>query len=271
MNKGPSGETTTKTEPWKAQTGPLKYGFGEARNLYNLGPQQYYPGSTVAPFAPEQVGAMEAQAARAINGSPVTQAAQQNATDTLNGNYLSAGNPYFSQMADTITGKVAAGVNSQFSQAGRYGSGAHAGVLTDEMMKGIGGLAYQNYGDERTNQLRTQAFAPGIAAQDYQDIAALGQVGAQRQGQMQNEIGDQVNRFNFEQGAPADALAQYMSFIQGNYGNTQSQPYFSNTGASILGGASTGAGLASTLGGVFGGPAGMAGGAALGGLLGGLF
>jgi hypothetical protein len=264
VNKGPSGETTTKTEPWDPQQKRLKYGFQEARNLYDLGPYSYYPGSTVSGFSPEQTAAMEAQSARAINGSPVTGAAQQNAFDTLSGAFLGSDNPYRQHMVDNIVGDVSSAVNSQFSGAGRYGSGAHQGVLADQLSKNIGAMDYQRYGDERTNQLRTQAFAPSLAAQDYQDISALGQVGQQRQAQAQAELGDEVQRFSFEQGAPYDSLQRYMQMIQGNYGNTTSQPYFSNTGASILGGGLAGAQAGSAIGGPWG--AGL--GAIAGGILG---
>jgi hypothetical protein len=264
MGSKPSGDTTTKTEPWEAQQGRLKYGFQEARNLYNQGPYSYYPGSTVAPFAPETTGALEAQAARAINGSPVTGAAQQNAFDTLSGAYLDSDNPYRQHMVDNIVGDVSSAVNSQFSGAGRYGSGAHQGVLTDQLSKNIGAMDYQRYGDERTNQLRTQAFAPGLAAQDYQDIAALQGVGDMRQQQAQAELGDEVQRFSFEQGAPYDSLQRYMQTVNGNFGSTTSQPYYSNTGAGILGGGLAGAQAGSAIGGPWG--AGL--GAIAGGILG---
>jgi hypothetical protein len=264
VNKGPSGETTTKTEPWDPQQKRLKYGFQEARNLYDLGPYSYYPGSTVAGFSPEQIGAMEAQSARATYGSPVTAAAQQNATDTLSGAFLGSDNPYRQHMVDNIVGDVSSAVNSQFSGAGRYGSGAHQGVLADQLSKNIGAMDYQRYGDERTNQLRTQAFAPSLAAQDYQDISALGQVGQQRQQQAQAELGDEVQRFSFEQGAPYDSLQRYMQMINGSYGSTTSQPYYSNTGAGILGGALSGAQIGGAI------PGAGAWGAGLGAIGGGL-
>jgi hypothetical protein len=39
-------------------------------------------------------------------------------------------------------------VNSQFEQSGRYGSGAHADVLSRNLLDANGQLMYQNYGDE---------------------------------------------------------------------------------------------------------------------------
>ena len=45
---------TTVNEPWAKQSPYLQYGFDEAARLYQQGGPQYYPGSTVAGFAPEQ-------------------------------------------------------------------------------------------------------------------------------------------------------------------------------------------------------------------------
>jgi hypothetical protein len=161
------------------------------------------------------------QAARATQGSPMNALAAQQLQASLGGQYLEQGNPYFAQMAQRVADTVTPQVNSQFAQAGRYGSGAHGGALGQALGREIGALAYQNYGEERANQLRAAALAPQLAAQDYADIEQLAAVGAQREAMAQALINADIARFNFEQQLPFNKLAQYQDLISGTYGETR--------------------------------------------------
>src|SRR5262249_41824062 len=180
---------------------------------------------------------------------------------------------------------VAPGIDSSFSIAGRYGSGAHQAAqsaaqqnLAAQLGDMAGNLGYQNYAAERANMLNALNQVPGYAAQDYNDIAQLNAVGQAREQMGQSLINDQIARWNFEQQQPADKLRQYAAMLQGNFGNstTTTAPY--SAGAGILGGLQSGAsllgGIGSALGDAFpiaigsaGGPIGMLLGAGLGGLL----
>jgi hypothetical protein len=74
-----------------------------------------------------------------------------------------------------------------------------------------------------------------------------------------------MQRFQFEQEAPGQALANYMAMVQGGtVGGTSSQPVFRQPVGSALSGALGGA----QLGGMFGMPGLGAGAGALAGLLG---
>jgi hypothetical protein len=105
--------------------------------------------------------------------------------------------------------------------------------------------------------------APTLAQQDYFDIGQLAAVGQAREAMAQDLINDQIARFNFYQQLPQNKLAQYLNFVQGNYGKTTTatQPY----GRSFLDGATTGLGLGQAIPGA--GPWGPVLGAAIGGLL----
>ena len=234
--------TTQNTGPWSPQQSYLTDIFGQARNQYyganpqtvngmqvpdpNAGPQ-YFPGSTVAPFAPETQQALQLQAQRAQAGSPVLSAAQQYAQNVLSGNYLNAGNPYFNQVVQSVTSAVKPQVDSSFIGAGRYGSPAYNDTMAQAIANAIAPYAFNNYSNERNIMQQTQAQAPALANADYTDIGALADVGAQRQALAQAQLQDQVNRWNFNQNAPAARLAQYLGMIQGNYGvsgvNTSNQ------------------------------------------------
>lgn len=236
MAKGGGGSTqttVTQSQPWSAQIPYLQEIFGQAQSLYRSNTPQYYTGATVAPTAPESEWALAMQAARAAQGSSMNALAAQQLQASLAGQYLDQGNPMFAQMAQRVADTVTPQVNSQFAQAGRYGSGAHSAALGEALGREIGALAYQNYADERANQLRAAALAPELAAQDYADIDRLAAVGAQREAIAQALINADIARFNFEQSLPFNKLAQYQDLIAGNYGGTrtETQQFYRQPGA----------------------------------------
>lgn len=90
----------------------------------------------------------------------------------LSGN---GGNPYISQMLQQLNRGVGDQVNSQFELSGRYGSGAHADVLSRNLADADSQLLYQNYGDEANRRDNAAAaLAGGNNADAAQILAALG-------------------------------------------------------------------------------------------------
>jgi hypothetical protein len=274
---GGGSQTTTqvqKADPWSEQQPYLIKGFQNAQNLFlDQPPPSYYPNSTVSPYSPETNTATQLRTLRALQGSPVQTAANNQVTDTLNGSYLYGGQG-FNQAFDAASRKIMPMVNSQFEAGGRSNSGLADVAKTQALGDAFAG----QYGAERDNQMKSLAFAPAIASQDYADIDQLQNAGAQQGGYQQNTLNDLVNRYNYGQNITQDQLKQYMQLIQGNYGGTtntsSSQPLYQNQGASMLGGALGGASLASTLGAStagagLAGPWGLAAGAGLGLLFGG--
>lgn len=69
----------------------------------------------------------------------------------LSGANLS-GNPYLDAILGKTRENVTASVNDQFGPAGRYGSGMHAKILTDELAAAENQARYQDYGVERGYQ-----------------------------------------------------------------------------------------------------------------------
>lgn len=269
MSGGSKGTTTTvqQTGPWSGQENYLKEAFAEAQRLYRQPGPDYYAGQTVAGFAPETEHALNAQAARAMAGSPYMRSAGQQLQNTLGGQYLSAGNPYFSGMVGRVANEVRPRIDSQFASSGRYASGAHQEAAARALTDATASLAYQNYADERGNMQQAMSLAPQLAQQDYADISQLAAVGQTREQMAQALINDQIARFNYAQQLPYNKLAQYMGLIQGNYGGTEmmTQPYDRRIGASMMAGAGTALGLGQE---IFGdlGPGGGLLGAGLGAL-----
>lgn len=248
---GSKTQTVTQTNNPPAYALPaLKNIIGEAGNLYKQPGPEYYPGSTVVPMSGETQAALDAQTQRALLGSPLNQAAQGYAQDVLNGSFLSGGNPYFQGAFNAMAGGVTDAVQAAMARSGRLGSGAETSVLTKQLGDLGSRLMFQNYENERGRMDQAAQYAPALAETDYNDIAKLAQVGSAYEGQAGAELQSDVDRFNFYQQRPWDKLAQYSTFVQGGtYGgqNTTTQPVYSNTAGSVLGGLSSAAGIAGSL------------------------
>lgn len=259
-SSGGGGDTTTvqKADPWAGQQPYLTYGFQQAQKNYDRGGPQYYPTSTVAPFSDQTQQALQLQQNRALAGSPVTQAAQSEATKTLSGDYLN-NNPYLDSIWNQGAGDIQSRVAGQFGAAGRTGSGINQQVLSRELANGYNNLYGANYQAERARQSQALALAPQTAAMDYADLDRLALVGNTYDTQAQNELSDQVNRWNYTQNLPDQNLARYISAIQGNYGgastSTQNQDIQRNPMAGAIGGGLLGYSAGGALGGALGGSA----------------
>lgn len=216
----PTNQSTTST-PWSEQVPYLKQGFQEAKRLYeDPSRPAYYPGQTFADTSQSTLQGLAGQEARALQGSQTLGMAQNEANLSLGGNYLSAGNPYFSQMADTIRANVLPGIDSRFIGAGRSGSGLHGRAVGEGLGSAMGALAYQNYGDERNRMGQYAAMAPQLAQADYLDPAMLQQAGQQREAIAQRPISEAIGRHQFDTNAAQAKLADYMQLIGGNFGGT---------------------------------------------------
>ncbi len=93
----------------------------------------------------------------------------------MGGKYLE-GNPYLQDIIDASRGGVTDGVNSQFTLAGRYGSGAHTGVLADSLADMEAQLRYSNY---TTEMDRMMGAAEGSVAADAAKAEAQAQAAQQ--------------------------------------------------------------------------------------------
>ena len=242
---GGSNTTVEKADPWEAQQPYLKAGFqGAQEGVLNQ------PGATVVPFSPETQYGLSQQGNRALQGSPLLGAANQQAMATMGGDYMSGG-PGFDAFADSAWSAVRPQVDSAFEAGGRYGSNLHA----ESLGRGFGRAMAPLYDAERGRQMAATFGAPGLAMADYQDPAMLQQVGAAREGKGQQYADETTNR-----------LQNYMGLVGGmNYGGTRTTSGGAGTSPLLggMGGAMSGASLGSMF-----GPWGAGIGAVGGGLLG---
>ena len=265
--------TTTSAEPSEFIRPYYQQAIDSAQDLYEGSTPNFFPNATYTDFSPETSTALNLATSRALSGNPLLNQSQTEASNILAGNYLTPGsNPYSQALFNQMAGDVTSKVNSQFTKAGRFGSGANQEVLADS----LGQLANQVYGDqynrERALQAQTMMTAPQLGEMDYNDIARLQAVGAEKEGLEDAKLQDAIARFDYEQQKPYLKLNQYLGALGANVPMTtvQTQPVFRNRGAGLLGGAMAGADLAGQIGGssVFGNPLfGAIGGGLLGGFL----
>lgn len=144
--------------------------------------------------------------------------------DTISGKNLDPrSNPYFAGALNQTLGDVKSQINSQF-RGDNFGNSANQEWLARNMTNAATGMLANQYNLERGNQMQATGMAPGI-------------------------LSAQTN-------LPWAPLQNYQQAVSGNYGGTQSQPYFTNPMGNAVGGALAG--------GAIGGPWG----AAAGGLFG---
>ena len=198
MSKGSSPQnvtTTSSAEPSEFIKPYLTQAIDYSQDLFESDLPNFFPNNTFVTPAAETQAALDLATVRSLAGNPLLNQSQNLASQTLSGDFLSpTTNPYsqglFNQMADDVTSKV----QSQFSRAGRLGSGANQEILADS----LGRLANQVYGDqfnrERAIQAQTMQTAPQLGEMDFNDIRRLQQVGADRESIEQAKLQDAIAR-----------------------------------------------------------------------------
>ena len=238
---GGSGTSTTKSELDPTVRPFVEYGLQEAKGLYQQPGPDYFPGQTYVSPSQQTTQALGLAEKRALSGSPLTQAAQQQQLGTVGGQYLSAGNPYLSAALRGPTQEATQAYNDAIraaqgnaSMAGRYGSGVSADIqnraaqtLASTLANKYGDLAYANYAAERGRQEAAAGLAPQMAAADYADIQQLANVGKTTENYQQTALQAAIDKFNFEQNKPYQKLQAYLGAAYGapvgQVSTTQSQ------------------------------------------------
>jgi hypothetical protein len=229
--KGPSGGgSSTTTNQLDPTVQPfVKYGLEEAQKLYQTTSPEYYAGQTYVGPSAQTTSALGLAEQRALAGSPLLPAAQQQQLGAIRGDYLSAGNPYFQQALAGPTQQATQAYNDAIkaaqggaSMAGRYGSGASADIqnraantLATTLANTYGNLAYQNYAGERAMQNQAVMNAPTLAQADYADISQLANVGKTAEDYQKTALQADIDRFNFEQNKPYQKLSSYLGAAYG--------------------------------------------------------
>lgn len=247
---GGGGGQTQKSDPWSGVQPYLREGYANLSGLSKT-PLQYFPDQTVAGFSPESEQYFSRMQQNAGLGSQVNPAAESQLMKTLQGDYL-APSPYLNESLNYALDPVQQNINSMFSKAGRYGSGAQTGELARQL-GGLRSQAYlQNYESERARQNAAMGLAPqfqsALDARENMQAGLMGQVGQARDIKSQQMIDAEKARFDFAQNEPWQRAQNYMSLISpgaGMGGTTTVTPDRGSPVSGALGGAAAGAAMGS--------------------------
>jgi len=232
MGGGGGGSTTsTGIDPFLKPY--VEYGLSEGQKLYQSAGPEYYPGQTyIAPSAATQQALSMAQQ-RALAGSPLLQAAQQQQLQTIQGQGT---NPFLAgalQAGYSPTVQAyqegVRGLESKASAAGRYGSDAMS-QLAQKQAQGFGtgignslaNLAYQSSEAQADRAQQSALQAPTLANADYNDIQKLLAAGQGTEQYQQNALQADINRYNYQQQLPQMKLQNYANLFSNAPGGSTS-------------------------------------------------
>ena len=250
LSKTGKSTSTSSTAPWDVQQPYLEQGFSAADDLFHAPGPAYFPDSTVAGFSPDQITAQDMIRDTAMAGSPVMDAANQFALDTLGG----VNDPYGDSVFANIQSRIMPAINSQWMMKGREGSGLYGDTMGRALTESFAPWASQNWQFGKNLQSDVMKFAPDLRKMDYFDAGALGLVGKEQQDLAQRERDDARARWDYYQNLPYEQLNRYMGTVGGQqWGSqgTQTTPVQKPTGL----GEALGAGLSilGAAGDIFGG------------------
>ena len=239
-------DTTTTSKPFPAQEKALTELFGMSQAAFDAGPQQFYPGQTVADqgfntVAGQQLGLDAA----GIQGGLGMQAAQNlsAAFDPSSEQSQSIINP----LVANLQSQILPGIGSNAIQQGAFG-GDRQRIQEQSAAEATAGAATQAILRNQQNAIQNLGSVQSGLLAPARTVSA---VGAQQNSYDQALIDADRERFRFEQEAPETALDRLGSRISGiNLGQ------ISNTSGGGGGGgnsAATAAGGAITAYGLFGG------------------
>ena len=223
----------------------------------NMGEQRAMDGNPLVGQAQTTVGNLQTQVNPAMAGYNRLQGGSALTNATARGDYLQD-NPNFDAVMNTAGRKATDLYNtatnntfSDVSQAGRYGSNAHAnlqsgnaGKLAQSLADTAGQYSYQNYARERGaqenainqqfnqqmqatsgmgslseqqagRQLSASQMSPALAQADYQDIDRMAQYGQMREGYDQTALDADIARHDYGQNAQSQLLGNYTNAVWG--------------------------------------------------------
>lgn len=234
---GGGGSSTTKQELDPVVKPYVSDALEKAKQMQEGNVPQYYQGQTYVDPSAYTKTAMDMAYNRALGGNTALNSANDALNQTIKGTFLDAGNPYLAGAtqagADVATdqfNKAIQNASSSAVSAGRYGSDAHQRLFSDasdnlarNLSNNASNMAFNNYMQERNNQLGAIQFAPELAKSDYYDIGQIQNLGQIQEEYDKTALQADINRWDYGQNADRNALNQYVSQVWGAPMPTSSQ------------------------------------------------
>ena len=220
MSSGGGNQTTTqRTEPYAPAEPFLQDILGEAQNIYRSGVgRQFFPGSTVVPFATQTQSALDLGQAAALEAAGPSQLMNL-AGSTISDFASGAGqNQYLDQIRSGITSDVMGNIATQFGGMGRTGTSPMAQQAAARgITQAYAPIAAELSQAERSRQLAAAGqLSPLQQQMDARRFGGIGQlsgIGGAYEDLARRQLQDQIARFQFGQQAPMSALQQYAGLV----------------------------------------------------------
>ena len=223
---GGSQQTTNELDPNVVPY--VKDALSEQQKLYNEGAPDYYGGQTYLDPNTQQQQAISQLTANANVNNPMLQNSTNLNNQMIQGAFLQ-NNPNFDAVMNTAGRKATdlynnamTNTNSQASMSGRYGSDAHARMasnnssnLAQSLADTAGQYAYQNYANERGNQINAMNNAQTIAGNQNIGAQNLMNAGNAQAGFNQTALDADIARHDYGQNAQAQLLGNYTNAVWG--------------------------------------------------------
>lgn len=222
---------TTKVEP-PAEVKPYLKPFMERASGLANAPYQAYPGNQVAPLSAQHLAGMTMTQNRALSGSPVMDAAQSNASSTMNNDYLNYGmsiagqdnpwanarnpmlgidNPYLNEAIgraqDDVVSKYQTATIPQLASAERAAGSFGNSGLQQMKLQAASDFARELGGISNNMRMQDYGLQANLQEQNIQRNAAMAEQ------QMQNLLNtynqERTNQLRAQGFAPTMAEADY--------------------------------------------------------------
>jgi hypothetical protein len=207
--------TTQKNDPWAGAMPLLNGAVTQIQGEFGTGGPKYYGGDQVANLNATQMAGIGGITKAAGGAARMANRGTSTLNGIMNGGALeqfTSGqpNPYLGDLYQQGARGVTDDVNAQFSQAGRYGSGAQTNVLSRNLGDMWTNMASGAYENDRNRALSAagQMDSNKLAATDrlsgMYDLSQRGNkdligAGSLLQNQQQNEIDAQMKAWDFNQ------------------------------------------------------------------------
>ena len=263
---GGGGDQQVQTEavPWSGAQPHLQSIMSAAGSLYGQGGPGYYPGQTFAGRDPLSDQAQNLRLNYAMNSMPGQIYDAQRAQSFALNSPDAANNPYVQNMMQSnqflanrnLQENLLPAIQSGAVASGQMG-GSRQGIAQGLAARGTQeALANANaqtmmdaYGKGLGAQQGALSMAPNLMAMGMAPMDVLGNVGAYNQGIDTQALDADINRWNYNQERPWDALGRYSSIVSGNnqWGSSSTQDGGGSSPlAGALGGGLMGASAAAT-------------------------
>jgi hypothetical protein len=222
----------------------------QASDLANK-PYQPYSGQTVAPLNPYTQQGVNMQATLGANGTQVGNVGSQALSDIIAGKNM-GGNPYLDQQVNAAQQDLVRNYNlatapqmeSAMVNSGSFGNSGLQQMQQaqqSDLQRNLGVVSANMRGAAYDQGLQQQTAALGMVPQfnalAFGNAQALQGAGNVLQGQQQNELTDQYNRFQDARQYPYQQLNVLGSALGHNFGGTASgTPGSASPAAQVLGG-----------------------------------